>query len=427
MSGRSTRANGKRAATSANGAKAAAAAPSLASLPDAALIQIWRHLPVTHSDKVENRHAVPQVCRRWRRLARSPEAQAALWTELEVSLPAAPALRKFPTAGLYRWLLSHGAAVRSLTLEISGVEGWTPAHALLGALGPRLTSLRVYSDNDDAPAYEPRSRAPWLALAPRLQSLALEGVVDTTIERASLPAGLTHLALDGCGQAGLHRVPEVLAALPALRSLSLQFMEPGADLSELASLGGLQRLDLSSCQLPEVPREVTLLTALTALTLNNNEELGGEGNGGRCAALGRLPSLEVLEMRDCGLKAVPEAVTGLRSLRTLLLGYNDLTAPTVIPPGPYLESLELLAMSDSMPEPRSVVDVVVKPLAGATNLQVLRINRNWGLALSTPVAAALLKGKPRFRKLEYSEDMGADLDVAKLNKIFPGVTFKVVE
>lgn len=358
---------------------------------------------------------------------RSADAVSALWTELDVTLPAYSALKKYPLEGLYRWIMLYGSRVNNLILEINCRECWLPANALLGLLGPRLTSLRIYSDNDDTQAFEPKSSAPWLALLPRLQSLELEGVVDITVERGRLPRQLTHVALNGCGQTGLHRVPEVLTRLPNLRSLSLQFLDPGADLEGLAALTNLERLDLSNCSLREVPAELRELTKLTSLTLNNNEDLGGKVNDDRVATLADLKSLAVLEMRDCALKSIPHAVTGLRSLRTLLLGYNDLTSDVIIPPGPYLTSLELLAISDSMPEPVSVVDMLIKPLAKATSLQVLRMNRNWGLTLNTAVTAALLKGKPHFKKLEYSEDMGVDLDVAKLKKVFPGVTFKVVE
>lgn len=417
----SEHANGKRAA---NGGAVSTA--GIQSLPESALINIWQHIP-TSRNKVENRHALPLVCRRWWRIMRSAAAVSALWTDLDVTLPAYSSLKKFPLEGLYRWIMLYGSRVNNLILEINCRECWLPANALLGLLGPRLTSLRIYSDNDDTQAFEPKSNAPWLALLPRLQSLELEGVVDITVERGRFPRQLTHVALNGCGQTGLHRVPEVLTRLTNLRSLSLQFLDPGADLEGLAALTNLERLDLSNCSLREVPAELRELTKLTSLTLNNNEDLGGKVNDDRVSTLADLKSLAVLEMRDCALKSVPYAVTGLRSLRTLLLGYNDLTNDVIIPPGPYLSSLELLAMSDSIPEPVSVLDMLVKPLAKATSLQVLRINRNWGLTLSTAVTAALLKGKPHFKKLEYSEDMGIDLDVAKLRKVFPGVTFKVVE
>ena len=216
---------------------------------------------------------------------RTADAIAALWTELDITLPTYGALRKFPLEGLYRWILLYGSRINSLILEINGRECWLPAHALLGLLGPRLTSLRIYSDNDDTQSFESKSNAPWLALLPRLHALELEGVVDTSIERARFPRQLTHVALNGCGQIGLHRVPEVLTFLPRLKSLSLQFMDPGADLTGLSALTHLERLDLSNCSLREVPTEVTTLKNLTSLTLNNNEELGGKVNDHRVAAL----------------------------------------------------------------------------------------------------------------------------------------------
>ncbi len=364
---------------------------------------------------------------------KTDEAKSLLWTDLCVNIPTHPEFRKFPLDSLYRWIILYGAHVTSFTLEINGIEGWGPAQALLGLLGPRLTSLRIYSDNDDAPAFEPKGKAPWLALTPNLQALELEGVVDVTIEKAVLPSGLTHLALNGCGQTGLTRVAPKLATLTSLHSLSLQFMDPGADLEGLSSLQNLRHLDLSNCSLSEIPRELIDLKHLSSLTLNDNEELGGRNNSHRVAVLANLPKLAVLEMRDCGLKAIPDSVTNLTSLKTLLLGYNDFNLAAsendvIIPEGPYLSSLELLAMSDCISETVNIVEVLIKPLAAATSLQVLRINRNWGINLNTAVAAALLKGKPHFRKLEYSEDMGVEhMDVRKLKKVFPGVTFKIVE
>ena len=378
-------------------------------------------------NKIENLHAMPLVCSRWRRIMQTPQAIETLWKKLEITLPTSASLQKYPLHELYRWIQIYGAFIESLTVEINGIDGWTPLHALLGFLGPRLTSLRIYSDNDDAPAFERHSAAPWLALTPNLRALELEGVVDITIERADFPSGVTHLALNGCGQNGLHRIPEVLASLSSLHSLSLQFMEPGADVSGLSSLQHLRHLDLSNCSLKEVPEEVTLLPSLTSLTLNNNEELGGRENEHRVAALAQIPNLAVLELRDCALNAIPQSIAELKSLRKLLLGYNDFSAPVIIPPGPYLNSLQLLAMSDSMPENTNTVEKIVRPLLAATALQVLRINRNWGVTLTTIGVAALLKGKPNFWKLEYSEDMGTDLDIQRLKEVFPGVAFKLVE
>jgi hypothetical protein len=393
-------------------------------LPDTLLVRVWSHVPLDRN-QVENRHALALVCRRWRAAAAS-EGAAPLWRSVQASLLLDLACHgSFPLGGMYAWFSRHAAAIQDLTLEINRAAAWTAVHALLGVTGAGLASLRIFSDSDD-PCFEPRGAAPWLALLPRLESLDLEGVADTSIDAARLPPALTRVALGGCGVNGLYRVPATLSSLPRLRALSLQFMEQGADLSGLTALRTLRQVDLSNCALHAVPAELAQLPRLTALTLNNNEQLGGS-SGEWVAPLGALRSLALLEMRDCALKAVPGSLTGLTTLRTLLLGYNDLTADVVIPPGPYLSSLELLAMSDSMPDPTSFADVVVRPLAAATALHTLRVNRNWGTPLSTAAVRALLKGKPGFRKLEYSEDMAPGVDLLELKARYPRVTFKVVD
>lgn len=396
-------------------------------LPYSALLHIFAHVPLERN-QVENRHALALVCRRWRdALACGSEEASALWTTVEAAVAVDPATAAtFPLHGMYQWFSRHAASVRSLVLEISSTEAWAPVHALLGATGATLESLRLFSDSEEA-CFVPSSDCPWLGLLPRLQSLELEGVVDVSIEFASLPPGLTRVSLGGCGLRGLYRVPPCLTQLPHLRSLGLQFMEPGADLSGLSSLTGLQYVDLSNCSLGYVPEELAALTNLTSLTLNNNEQLGGTGNAERIEQLAHLSSLQCLELRDCALKCIPQSVVGLTSLRTLLVGYNDLTADDVIPQGPYLAGLEVLGISNSMPDPVSLVPALLRPLVAATSLQVLRMNCNWGLALSGPAVSALLKGKPNFRKLEYSEDMAPDLDVQELKRKHPGVNFKVVD
>jgi hypothetical protein len=401
------------------------AARHINDLPDALLVRVWAHVPLERK-KEENRHALALVCHRWRAALATEEA-APLWAAVQASLLLDPARRAaFPLHGLYAWFSRHAGATTSLALEINSAQAWAPVHALLGGTGGRLTSLRVFSDSDD-PCFEPGSALPWLGLLPRLQSLELEGVADTSVEAARLPAGLTHVALGGCGVGGLYRVPAALGALPRLRSLALQFMEPGADLGGLTQLTTLRHVDLTGCSLRAVPAELGALPALTSLTLNNNEQLGGAGNAEWVAPLASLRSLAVLEMRDCALRGVPAALAGLTSLRTLLLGYNDFAGPAVIPPGPYLHRLELLAMSDCMPDPLPLGDAVVRPLAAATALQALRLYRNWGLGLSVAGVQALLKGKPRFRKLEYSEEMAPGLDVGALRARYPGVTFRAVD
>ena len=121
-------------------------------------------------------------------------------------------------------------------------------------------------------------------------------------------------------------------------------------------------------------------------------------------------------------------MTGLTALRTLLLGYNDMCCSgACIPAGPYLQNLAMLAMSDSFQEETSFDSVIVEPLAPATALEVLRINRNFGISLTGAGVVALLADKPRFRKLEFSEGMAGELELADLRRRFPGVAFYAID
>ena len=121
-------------------------------------------------------------------------------------------------------------------------------------------------------------------------------------------------------------------------------------------------------------------------------------------------------------------MTGLTALRTLLLGYNDLSCTgECIPAGPYLQNLAMLAMSDSFQEETSFNSAIVGPLAPATALEVLRLNRNFGISLTGGGVTALLAGKPRFRKLEFSEGMAGELELADVRSRFPDVAFYAID
>lgn len=399
--------------------------PDIEQLPDAALLRVWSFLPTTAS-LPGNLFQMELVCKRWRDLILSPEA-AALWKCLAVSLPRWPHTLTYPMDGLYRWFRSHSRAITSLTLELTGKDGWAPLHAILGMTGRHLTCLRIYSDNEHEICFIEQDRASWLSLVPNLRLLALEGVVDVTIQEACFPTGLTGLALNGCGLDGLHHIPSNIQHLTDLRSLSLQFMAPDSDLSDLGLISSLQHVDLSSCGLKEIPMQLTSLQGLTSLTLNYNTQLGGKNSNKATELLALLFGLKRLEMRDSSLAAVPLSLTSLTSLRTLLLGYNEFVPPCIIPNGPYLSSLELLGISDTMSDPIPSPEILTKPLEAASNLQVLRLNRNWGLNLTTEVVKSLLHNKPNFRKLEYSEDMASSLNIDELMREYPNVAFVAID
>jgi hypothetical protein len=423
-----------------------------------------------------NRHALPSVSRRWRALLDSPDA-AALWAAIDARVPSGDGAGR-AVAGMFRWFSRHGGAVKKLSLTIeepaaaaadapagapAPPSGWAAAHGVLAVAGGGLRELRLTvlreadaaADADaadgtaadaagegegegegeggavDGPAAAPAPRragppAAWLAFVPGLTSLELRGARPAEFEDAALPPGLAHLELVGRGAEG--GLPRSLAALSSLTSLSLADWEPGAvggdDPSSLyaplASLAGLRALDLSNNALRELPPAVAALSALSSLVLSENEGLGATG----CALdpLASLARLERLELRACGLRRVPPQALGLAELRSLLIGYNDLTPAdadgAVLPPGAYLAKLELLGMSDCAAgdEPLDFVAALAVPLRAAPALACLRLARNWALPIEADGVAALLEGKRRFARLEFSQEMadeGLDLDALR--------------
>lgn len=76
-----------------------------------------------------------------------------------------------------------------------------------------------------------------------------------------------------------------------------------------------------------------------------------------------------------------------------------------------------------MQEPVPIDQALIEPLSCATKLKTLRINRNWGLALTNKAIGNFLKNKPDFETLEYSEDMASEVVFEPLIENWPGVRF----
>lgn len=352
-----------------------------------------------------------------------------------------PAFRSQRLAGMYRWCLHRAPYIKNISFEMNEqIQCWLTSLAILGIVGRNLESLRLFTETAVLMDIED---AGWLHLLPNLRSLELEQVLAFPIS-ADLPTGLTSLQLNNVGLTG---APPCLAKCPNLHTLSLQALrlpshqlggeeDGGAaivdafspDLTSLLQCPELQNLNLS--YYPTAPLHDCLgsLTKLTALTLNDSPILGHEATTEALAPLSKLTALERFEMRDSGLLCVPCAIIQLTSLKTLLLGYNEFQSEDIIPQGPYLTNLELLALSDSIREPTSFEEAIVRPLVAATHLQVLRVGRNWGLTLYGDDIKILIKDKPGFRKLEYSEDMLAeDLDIQSLIKEHLNVVFRILD
>ncbi len=85
----------------------------------------------------------------------------------------------------------------------------------------------------------------------------------------------------------------------------------------------------------------------------------------------------------------------MTTLRTLLLGLNDLSALPFLPRGPYLCQLAMLGLSDCFGEDACglTLRAVAAELEGAVGLEVLRINRNDALGLTAWLVSDAPRGK----------------------------------
>ena len=425
-------------------------AANIQQLSDGILLKIFE------SVRFQDKLLLLLVCKKWRELLESP-ASGALWREVEVNTLLPEEAHLLP--GLYAFFVRHSKHVQDLRIDISDTTMWTVLHIVLGMVGPNLSSLacttnyRISQTDDDSwVEYEEAMNAglfkmDWAYVTPNLTSLR---TIAVELQLHLFQDRLTSLHLENCSEYSTGSVQpriqdniEKAARCKNVQVLSLNRLdqrlvrvsEGYADLNPLKNLKFLQSLEMSEYRGHSLPNGLSTLTGLTSLTINYSPGLGLSDRHSqdvqqpeRLAALSCLRHLVRLEMRDCQLPGIPESIRDLTSLRFLMLGYNRFIGTDIIPRGPYLENLQMLAMSDCIKEMDFDIDALTHSLRGAQELRVLRIMRNWGLVLPTENVAVLLQGKPHFKKLEYSEDMAVDSDFAeKLERLFPGVVFKAVD
>ena len=161
------------------------------------------------------------------------------------------------------------------------------------------------------PAWRRSSLAAWLA-ARRDGLRALVLVLDPE-QQVELSEVLESLA-----GSGLTRLQ-----LPNHRALPEEELE--GRWGALSRLPRLRALDLSSCDLPCVPPELTALAGtLSNLSLANNLLLGPWTDAGTFTPLRELRELTRLRLSGCNLRRVPREVSALTNLSELLLGRNAL-------------------------------------------------------------------------------------------------------
>jgi hypothetical protein len=102
----------------------------------------------------------------------------------------------------------------------------------------------------------------------------------------------------------------------------------------------LARVALTECNLSRAPASLAGLSALAALDLSHNPEMGGDAAACLPAGLAALPSLADLSLAHCGLGSLPPVVGELAQLTRLELAGNPLRA---LPHAP-LACIERLAV-----------------------------------------------------------------------------------
>ncbi|GAB4823119.1 hypothetical protein N2152v2_010165 [Parachlorella kessleri] len=206
------------------------------------------------------------------------------------------------------------------------------------------------------------------ALPPTLQTLCLQHFVGSTLP--------------------LHTMP----VLPALRSLELHCPKDGnLQLGWLSAYTQLTTLHLSGCTMPEIPVQLTMLTALEELEL---ESAGLQGEENVLAPLSALQKLTTLSLADNRLKGLPAAVLSLPALQDLNIEKNDMKASL-----PLSSSVMTRLLLDE-----NTVKASAEQLTGLVALHTLEIAENedaW--RFTTEDAAKILKSLralPHFKLLD---------------------------
>ena len=278
-----------------------------------------------------------------------PAATTVLWPELAFSVT------DIEEAGqLANWLALNRSQIGSLELECRPAQYYRSGRATkaeVTAQLPQLTLLLLGMLSGgsvhslDLESHFEVNLGNWLRALPQLESLSIKAAKLTIGASLSQLQGLTSLRLCcvecfkwdapvrgqhyfSLPQDALPHTLEALSlqhfvgstlplqtmpALPALCSLELHFPKDGSlQLGWLSAYTQLTNLQLHGCTLPQVPVELTMLTALEELALESAGMKGGESVLEPLSALKQLTQLSLAE--NC-LEGVPAAVLSLPALQ----------------------------------------------------------------------------------------------------------------
>ncbi len=164
----------------------------------------------------------------------------------------------------------------------------------------------------------------------------------------------------------LTEIPEILNELSNLRTLNLARNYLAWIPATYWRLSNLQNLDLSGNRLTEIPEGLAQLTNLQSLDLSSNQLTAIP------ETLAQLTNLRLLDLSDNQLTAIPEELAQLTNLENLSLDRNPLPAEwqAAIRRWAELEYLRSLAKPSELISPRAVKVVLLgEPRSGKTTLR----------------------------------------------------------
>ncbi|KAL4424359.1 hypothetical protein ABPG75_001660 [Micractinium tetrahymenae] len=407
---------------------------SAAHLPAAILELIAERLSFTH------KLAMCGVNRHWRQAL---VGSRLLWDRTVLDFTGT---EEEQLAQMLAFAAARAQGIRELELTLGDSEQWTEASFLLGTLRPSLRRLLISAP--DSSAELPAGGAACFFALPGLTALDLDNCVaslgpgigqlrrlqELLVSRDELSydfelppelgrlTALTRLELVRCVSGHL---PVELGRLTRLRLLNLQgsdLYESTAELGEvLGTLVNLEELDLGGCNLADVPTTLSLLTALTTLSLDSfvcPHSWATDTWDAKLACLSTLKGLLYLELGDNELTSVPPSVAGLRRLETLKLGLNPITEAGLAD-GPYLDSLLHLDLRGGR------FTVLPQHLTRARNLQFLGLSCCHELVLDRQLAEGVLGRLRSLATLTLCGQMMQSVDSARmalaLGRMLPGL------
>ena len=126
---------------------------------------------------------------------------------------------------------------------------------------------------------------------------------------------ITGLNLFSCG---LSIIPKEIELFTSLKRIFIRGNNLNTITEELFSLPSLEILDLSENQLTELPKSINLLSSLKELHLESNQL------NFLPETIGSLKSLEILDLSENKLKSVPNSIGEMHQLKTLDLSGNKI-------------------------------------------------------------------------------------------------------